>query len=221
MEQVSSVLKRITAEQSQNPKIIQTQKIGNSELCSEMSKREDILRGLCLSEPLKTFGNFKEAPGLLSVKQAFREVADGVDDKKFLLCSGSSGCGKTHLLKATSLRLYGRHIYCRYLEWYRIVQVLKEGFGKNTAPSYEKRLENYCKATAVLIDDYGLGSTNTDWEKSQLEAIINYRYEHRLLTIITTNLSNDAVPDRVISRFRDKNIGQIVVNRAGDYRRTK
>lgn len=146
-------------------------------------------------------------------------MADG--DKSLLLCVGSSGCGKTHLLKSAVLRLYGRGIFCRYMEWHRIINTFKAGLDKGAIPPYEDILENYCQARALAIDDYGLGSTNTQWEQSQLETIINYRYDRQLITMVTTNLRNEELPERVVSRFRDPDVSIIVVNRASDYRRRK
>jgi DNA replication protein DnaC len=146
-----------------------------------------LLHDFCLSEPLWTFANFELLPGTAQAYEAVRQIADGNSKASMLLLYGGSGCGKTHLLKAAILRLYGRGIFVRYLTWSRLVNTLKEGFHDSVMPPYWQRLGNYCYAMALVIDDVGLGSNGTDWEYSQLEEIIDIRYDQRLLTSMATN----------------------------------
>lgn len=178
-----------------------------------------MLHDFCLSEPLRTFANFELLPGTAQAYEAVRQIADGNSKASMLLLYGGSGCGKTHLLKAAILRLYGRGIFVRYLTWSRLVNTLKEGFHDSVMPPYWQRLGNYCYAMALVIDDVGLGSTGTDWEYSQLEEIIDIRYDQRLLTLMATNKHLSELPDRVISRLHDPEVGVIVLNTGKDYRR--
>ena len=181
--------------------------------------RTELLHDLGLYEPLETFGNFQLVAGTGDAYQAIRNIADGRTDAVMFLCYGGSGCGKTHLLKATVLRLYGRGIFVRYLTWVGVVNTLKNGLNDGALPPYYQLLKNYCLARALVIADVGMGSTGTDWEYSQLEEIIDIRYDRHLLTIMATNKHLNELPDRVVSRFRDPDVSITVLNSAEDYRR--
>jgi len=65
-----------------------------------------------------------------------------------------------------------------------------------------------------LLDEYG-----SEWEWGELEDIINYRYRERMFTVMTTNRDLTELPERVVSRFRDPDIGVVVLNSGKDYRR--
>ena len=181
--------------------------------------RDELLRDLGLSSPLQTFANFELLSGTAEAYQVFRSIADGRTDSAMVLCYGGSGCGKTHLLKAAILRLYGRGIFVRYITWSRAINALKNGLNDGAMPPYRDLLTNYCLANALVMDDIGMGSTGTLFEYSQLEEIIDVRYSRRLLTLMATNKHLDELPDRVVSRFHDPDVGLIVLNSAEDYRR--
>lgn len=177
-----------------------------------------MLQDLCLSEPLRTFANFQLLPGTAQAYEVVRQFADGKTEASMLLVYGGGGCGKTHLVKAAILRLYGRGMFARYLTWTRVINTLKDGLNDGAIPPYRRRLGFYSYARALVIDDVGMGSTGTDWEYSQLEEIIDIRYDRRLLTLLATNKHLNELPDRVISRLRDPEVGLIVLNSAKDYR---
>jgi DNA replication protein DnaC len=100
-----------------------------------------------------------------------------------------------------------------------VINAFKAGLNDGAIPPYRDLLKNYCFARALVIDDLGLGSTGTDWEYSQLEEIIDVRYDRRLLTLLATNKHLNELPARVVSRFRDPDVGIIVLNSARDYRK--
>lgn len=109
----------------------------------------------------------------------------------------------------------------RYLTWTRVINALKDGFRDGAIPPYRMIMRNYCYANALILDDIGMGSTGTDWEFSQLEEIIDVRYDQRLLTLMATNKDWSELPARVQSRLKDPEIAKVVVNRGEDYRRLK
>lgn len=136
-----------------------------------------------------------------------------------LLCYGGIGNGKTYMMEATVLRLRERGFYSRVSVWNQFTGVLKNALRtKGCIPSYEQLLMNYCQAKIILMDDYGMGTTDTAWEKSVLEQLIDYRYYNHLPTALTTNMKLEDLPERVVSRFSEPGVGVIVENKAGDYR---
>ena len=103
-----------------------------------------------------------------------------------------------------------------------IMRLLKQGMNREKMqPPYEYILEGFCKMPYLIIDDVGMGGSGSDWEYGQLEEIIIVRYRERLFTILTTNRDLTELPERVVSRFRDPEVGRIVLNEGEDYRRLK
>jgi len=83
---------------------------------------------------------------------------------------------------------------------------------------YDEVFKNYCRAERLILDDVGMGGTGSNWEWGEFEEIICYRYKNELLTVVTTNMDIPQLPDRVVSRFRDKTKARMVKNGADDYR---
>ena len=86
---------------------------------------------------------------------------------------------------------------------------------------FEMVLDNLRRARRLIIDDVGMGGSGSAWEYGQLEDIVVYRYRERLPTVMTTNRDLTELPERIVSRFYDPDIGCVVLNDAPDYRRRK
>lgn len=174
-----------------------------------------------LSRLENTFQNFKLVAGTGKALAAFKALASGRTDWKLLLCYGGVGNGKTHLCEATALALYKRGIFSRVLTMARIMRALKECIKGDFGITSDALLGLYCTASVFILDDVGMGGSGSEWEFGQLEEIITYRYRERLFTILTTNRDLTELPERIVSRFRDPDIGRIVLNEAPDYRPEK
>lgn len=157
-------------------------------------------------------------PGTEKTLVAFKKLANGEAKYRMLLCYGGVGNGKTHLCEATSIILYKRGIFCRVLTMARIMRALKECMGPERITSCEELIDRYCRCGYLIVDDVGMGGTGSDWEYGQLEEIVVSRYRERLFTIMTTNRDISELPERIISRFRDKELGVVVLNEGEDYR---
>ena len=173
-----------------------------------------------------TFENFRRFKGALEAINVFRNLASGESDRKFILCAGVTGSGKTHLIEATIIAWAKQGIYARYNTMSGIIRQLKGSLGERHIPPYEQVFKSISEARKLIIDDYGMGSTETRWEVSELEDIINLRYHRRYYddgkaTILATNKDIKGLPDRVVSRFYDPEFGVVVVMGAGDYPRRK
>lgn len=146
------------------------------------------------------------------------------------LIYGGVGNGKTYLCEATAIELSKRGILCRVLTMAQMMTALKKCLGADRIISLEELTGLYCKAHWLIIDDVGSGGTGTEWEMGKLEEIIAYRYREELPTLMTSNLDIQPdpnnpkrifIPERIVSRFRDPDIGTLVLNEGGDYRRMK
>lgn len=171
-----------------------------------------------------TFEALKPWPGTEKALAAFKALAPGRTNWQMLLCYGGVGNGKTHFCEATALTLYKRGLFCRVITMDKVMGALKECIGSDR--SLDELLRRYGQADRLILDDVD----GTEWEFEQLEKIIRMRYRENLFTILTSNLDIKAnpqnakerfIPERIVSRFRDREKGRLVLNQGADYRPKK
>lgn len=173
---------------------------------------------------VKTFDNFQPVKGAGKALALFEELAAG-PDWYMLLCYGGVGNGKTHLCEALANKLG-----CCVVQWMTLIRQFKQAMHGEYKDGYDFLFNNIQKGRRLILDDVGMGGTGSAWEWGELEEIINYRYEHGLLTVVTTNLDirsderNEKmpfIPPRIVSRFSDALTSRKVLNSASDYRPLK
>ena len=101
-----------------------------------------------------------------------------------------------------------------------IMRLLKASMQpEGNLPTLDSLLNQFEIAERVIIDDVGMGGSGSSWEYGQLEDIVCYRYRERLMTVLTTNRDLKELPERIVSRFSDTDVGLCVLNEGTDYRR--
>lgn len=164
-----------------------------------------------------TFDDFKPTLGAETSLDAFRDIALNKEAPPLLLVYGTTGNGKSMLCEATVTELLKRGVDCRLWVVADLVSKLKESIPENTTELLMTRLK---KMPALILDEWGQ-NYGSIWEVQKLEEIVIAREREGLITIVTSNLEPDALPERVSSRFRDKAQARIVMNKAPDYRPKK
>lgn len=139
-----------------------------------------------------------------------------------LLIAGGYGSGKTHLAAAVTQALAGRGMSVLFGTSISHLDAIKSDFDNTGINRYMAKMKS---ANVLVIDDLGK-EKKSDWTKQILFDVVNYRYEHKLPIIITTNLvSKDGkefsalanhVEGAVYSRICE--MCNIVVTKGGDYR---
>ena len=165
-----------------------------------------------------TFANFKKVTGGESLVTSFRAVITG--PRFFLLIYGGVGNGKTHLLEAAAITLYQQGLFTRVMNYSRMLNTLKSAIN-NPNLDYQEILDNYCYSDRLIIDDIGAGGSDTEFSDRILETIVCARYGHQLLTIMSMNRDIAALPERVLSRLRDRSVSFLILNKAEDFRLRK
>ncbi len=113
-----------------------------------------------------------------------------VDDNKrgWLLLSGQSGCGKTHLCTAAVGAFIERGQDVHVMRWVNDSTMLK-GLSSDTYER-EKRLNAFKRAPVLLIDDLFKTQSNEKPTSADVRLaydLLNYRYENRdLITMLST-----------------------------------
>lgn len=173
-----------------------------------------------------SFDNFKPVLGAETTLDAFKDIAFNSEAPPLLLVYGTPGNGKTHLCEATVIELLKRGIDCRLWTVADLISTLKESIPENTTELLMNKLK---KLPALILDEWGQ-NYGSMWEEQKLEEVFVARERAGLITIITTNLEPLAIgeeakkgqiPERVVSRFRDRTQARMILNKAPDYRPKK
>jgi DNA replication protein DnaC len=177
-----------------------------------------------VSDLSHTFANMRLPKGFGPTLAAFKTMAAGTAPP-LLLVYGGTGNGKSRCCEALAIALYDKGVESiRREKWSDIVRfTLKAAFHGNghygqLKPSYEDVFKLFRERRYLIIDDVGMGSTGGNWEWGELEDIVDFRWEHKLFTVITTNLDIKELPPRIVSRFRDKSRAVLVCNETADQR---
>jgi len=83
--------------------------------------------------------------------------------------------------------------------------------------SYDQLFESVKNAPLLVLDDFGEQST-TPWAQEKLYQVINYRYNARLATVITTRCAIEELDSPVGSRLVDHKISTFWNINVPDYR---
>ena len=185
----------------------------------EERRRQD-LRRISSLDPFKdkTFETFNQKiPGVREACEAARRYAE--DPHGWLVLRGGYGCGKTHLAAAVANAhlAAGDHVFFSIVP--DLLDHLRAAFGPSSEIRYDEMFERVREAGLLVLDDLG-AENGTAWATEKLFQIINYRYNFRMPTVITTNnrlLSH--MDERLASRLSDIGLVRTIVIEAPDYRK--
>ena len=137
-------------------------------------------------------------------------------ERNSLLVVGGYGSGKTHLVASIANRLMDEGVPVLFDTFGGHLNKLKLEFngGRSVYLQQMKTID------MLVLDDIGK-EKQTEWSQSIMFDVINYRYEHLLPIIITTNLTHEALAKylggAVWSRLCEMCVGVTTVG--SDYRR--
>jgi DNA replication protein DnaC len=177
------------------------------------------LRDLSSLKPFdkKGFESFDFAvPGVAEAYEVARRYAE--DPNGWLILQGGYGCGKTHLAAAIARTREeaGETVFFSIAP--DLLDHLRATFAPASEITYDELFDRVRHVGLLVLDD--LGSENaTAWATEKLFQIINYRYNYRLPTVITTNVRLlSHLDERIRSRLSDLGLVRWVRLEAGDYR---
>jgi DNA replication protein DnaC len=114
---------------------------------------------------------------------------DFVRRRDDLVITGTSGTGKSHILKAFGLRACEQAISLRYARCVDLLDDLYAGLADNT---YTRRLKAWARPDLLIIDDVGLGQVKKrDDEPTAAHTLFNLldRRHGRVSTAVTSNIA--------------------------------
>lgn len=128
--------------------------------------------------------------------------ARGIAEGPSLRIVGPTGTGKTHQAYGAIRNLLAAGVRLR---WEAITAAdLYARLRPRPGFDSERDLQNLMRCPLLLLDDLGAAKTS-EWTEELTYRLINHRYEHLRPTLITSNLTTDALRtalgDRVASRL--------------------
>ena len=135
----------------------------------------------------------------------------------WLVFLGDTGCGKTHLAAAIVNYRYQAKKPALFIVVPEFLDHLRSTFSPESKVSYDQLFEKVKTTPLLVLDDFGEQAA-TPWAQEKLYQVINYRYNAKLPTIITTRLSLTEIDRRFSSRFVDPKVSSVFNINVPDYR---
>jgi DNA replication protein DnaC len=181
---------------------------------ARLHKRLDALHAVSNLDLLAhlTFATFIAEPSHLSGDRA-RNLHRAYDTcyyyaqepEGWLLLTGTFGCGKTHLAAAIANHRLAMGEPVVFMVVPDLLDHLRATFNPQSPVSYDSLFEQLRSTPLLILDDLGTQSS-TPWAQEKLFQLLNYRYNARLHTVITTNQRLEELEPRLRSRLIDPNL---------------
>lgn len=167
----------------------------------------------------RTFGNFdpRRDQNAFNVCRNYANDENIFNKKKnSLLLLGGVGSGKTHLAAAISNALIDRGIPVLFNTYSEHLERIREEYDKTGQKKHLSMMKN---TPMLVLDDIGKERKNS-WTQQILFDVVNYRYEHLLPIIITTNFDADELANHCESAVWSRlfEISSAVETSGKDYR---
>lgn len=147
-------------------------------------------------------------PGVQEAYEAALQFAQ--DPQGWLVLEGSNGCGKTHLAVAIAKRCLDEGLITLFAVVPDLLDYLRSTFSPKTEECYDEAFLKMREADLLVLDDLGAES-NTSWAQEKLFQLLNYRYNARLATVLTTNkVGFVGIETRIRSRLSDRRLVRVV-----------
>ncbi len=130
-------------------------------------------------------------------------------DKPGLLFMGYPGVGKTHLAVAVLKALLEKGFAGIFLDYQNLMDSIQSSYDPAVGASARQGYQAALDSELLLLDDLGARRIS-DWAEDTVFSIINHRYNAKKPTIVTTNLPDEIVGDKLnerdpgVARYRIK-----------------
>lgn len=162
-------------------------------------------------DTLSPKGKATDAPSRECFAQAYETARAFADNPNgCLVLFGPSGCGKTHLACAIANHRLSLGQPVLYVGAIDLLDHLRATFSPTSDVTYDESFEQVKNVPLLVLDDFTTESA-TSWAKEKLEQLLNYRFNARLATVITTDVPLRRFDDRLRSHFTNSEFCQVCV----------
>ena len=169
----------------------------------------------------RTFATFhatKQTEQALRECQAFCERLQKDAHTRGVLLMGTYGCGKTHLAAAVVHRNAENGKASMFVVVPELLAKIRSSYNAHDGKA-DEIIEAAKDAPLLVLDDLGAEKVS-DWVREQIYMLVNFRYEHELPVVITTNNGGKELEAelgrRTLSRLIEMTVP--VTIKARDYR---
>ena len=127
------------------------------------------------------------------------------DPRGWLVLTGTSGSGKTHLAAAIANRVLERGCPAFFVFVPDLLDHLRSAFSPSSDISFDQLFEQVRSAPFLVLDDLG-GHSGTQWAREKLYQILNFRYTYRMPTVFTLGAPLEELETRWQTRLADTEI---------------
>ena len=120
----------------------------------------------------------------------------------WLVLTGASGAGKTHLAAAIAHRQIDRGEAVFFTFVPDLLDHLRSTFGPGSTIAYDELFETVRSVPLLILDDFG-AHWSTPWAQEKLYQVLNARYGARSPTVITLSAALAEMEQRVQTRLTD------------------
>lgn len=155
-----------------------------------------------------------------SIDSAFRAAkAFAADPDGWLVLSGDTGVGKTHLAVAIAQRRIEAGGYDDVFFAFvpDLLDELRASYAPDSGVGYAGVFDAVRNAPLLILDDVGQ-ERSSSWAHEKLYQIIAHRHDNRLSTVITSMIDMTKQTGPMGSRMRDARLAQLIRIEAPDYR---
>jgi DNA replication protein DnaC len=153
------------------------------------------------------------------------------------LFTGNPGVGKTHLTVAILKGLMvQKGVPCLFCSYQELLRKIRDSYNAISQSTESEVVRPVLETEVVAIDDLG-AERISDWVEDTVTYLLNYRYTHKKITLLTSNLpdapeevrerspsgryaAGDTLRQRIGERVRSRlyEMCELVQIRAGDFR---
>jgi DNA replication protein DnaC len=141
------------------------------------------------------------------VFQAAKAFAD--NPQGWLVFLGPSGSGKTHLACAIANHRISLGEPVFYIGAADLLDHLRSAFSPTSDTTYDELFEQVKNVPLLVLDDLTPGSA-TAWAKEKLEQLLHHRFNTRLATVITSDVSLEKMDERLRGHLVNNEFCQVL-----------
>lgn len=141
--------------------------------------------------------------------QGAMEFAD--DPHGWILLSAPSGSGKTHLAAAVGNFRVASGFPAIMVDAPDLLDYLRATFNPQSAVKYDRRFDEVRTTPLLILDSFG-SQKASPWAEEKLYQILNYRYNAKLPTVISTSLKLEEIEEvypQILNRLLDSRLCKI------------